>query len=224
MNWRPRSSETIAPMKDMSAAAVNTMTRPWWNGPPISVGKKCRPVSTDTLWAGSRASTPDGLSRCCTGLKPSSAANTVLTGGRWPTLVATDSGTPWAVSPRISAGGRVLASPAIRSEKKMPMDRDMPAFWNVDRMPDALPRWLAGTLLMIAEVLGEANRPEPTPLKKMIVANSQYGKTSGSAIRPMNAQVATSRPAVANGRGPYLSDRVPEIGPAIRNPAVRGSM
>ncbi len=138
--------------------------------------------------------------------------------------MATRSGTPWAVSPRISAGGSRLASPAIKREKKMPMDSDMPAFWNVDRMPDALPRCSAGTLLMMADVLGEANRPEPTPLKKMIVANSQYGKSSGSTIRPMNAQVATSRPAVANGRGPYLSDRVPEIGPAIRNPAVSGSM
>ena len=77
---------------------------------------------------------------------------------------------------------------------------------------------------MMADVLGEANRPEPTPLKKMIVANSQYGKSSGSAIRPQNAAAATSSPAVANGRGPYRSDSVPEIGPAIRNPAVSGSM
>ena len=40
-------------------------------------------------------------------------------------------------------------------------------------MPDAEPRYLAGTLLMIAEVFGEANRPEPTPLPKMISANTQ---------------------------------------------------
>ena len=59
----------------------------------------------------------------------------------------------------------------------MPIDRDMPEFWNVDRMPDAAPRSRAGTLLMIAEVLGEANRPLPTPLPKMISANAQYGKS-----------------------------------------------
>ena len=88
------------------------------------------------------------------------------TGGRWLTWVATRSGTPWAVSPWISVGGSVLASPAIISEKKMPIDRDMPAFWNVERMPDALPRCRAGTLLMIAVVLGAANRPEPDPVEE----------------------------------------------------------
>ena len=73
----------------------------------------------------------------------------------------------------------MAASPAIMSEKKMPIDRDMPEFWNVDRMPEAAPRWRAGTLLMIAEVFGEANRPEPIPLQKMISANTQYGKSTG---------------------------------------------
>src|SRR6266581_1066047 len=96
---------------------------------------------------------------------------------------ATDGGTPWALSPLLRVRGRVAASPAIISEKKTPMDSDMPEFWNVERIPDAAPRCLAGTLLMIADVFGEAN-----------------------------------------GRGPYRSDSVPEIGPAIRNPAVSGSM
>ena len=120
--------------------------------------------------------------------------------------------------------GSVEASPAISSEKKMPIDRDIPAFWNVDRMPEAAPRCRAGTLLMMADTLGEANRPEPTPLKKMTVANSQYGKSMGSSSSPVNAAAPTSSPPVAKIRCPYLSDRMPEIGPAIRNPAVSGSM
>jgi len=69
--------------------------------------------------------------------------------------------------------GSVAASPAIISEKKMPMDSDIPEFMNVDRMPEAAPRYLAGTLLMMAEVFGDANSPEPSPLHKMISANSQ---------------------------------------------------
>jgi hypothetical protein len=77
---------------------------------------------------------------------------------------------------------------------------------------------------MIAEVLGEANRPEPSPLQKMRSPNSQNGNTTGSSISPVNAPAPSSSPAVANGRGPYRSDRIPEIGPAIRNPAVSGSM
>ena len=67
----------------------------------------------------------------------------------------------------------MAASPAIISEKKIPIDRDMPEFWNVERMPEATPRCLAGTLLMMAEVLGEANSPEPMPLNVMIRANAQ---------------------------------------------------
>src|SRR5215831_10288381 len=200
------------------------MIRPWWNGPEIRCGKNWFPVSTATLCFGSVASTPEWASRCRTGLKPSSAANTVLTGGRWLTCAATVAGTPWARSPALSVLGSVAASPAIISEKKIPIDRDMPEFWNVERMPEATPRWRAGTLLMIAEVLGEANSPDPTPLQKMISANAQYGNCTGSSIRPTNAQAATSRPVVANSRGPYRSDSHPDTGPASRNPVVSGSM
>ena len=49
----------------------------------------------------------------------------------------------------------------------------MPEFWKVDRMPEAAPRWWAGTLLMIADVFGEANSPDPTPLRKISVAKTQ---------------------------------------------------
>ena len=90
----------------------------------------------------------------------------MLTGGRWLTCVATWSGTPWARSPAVSARGSVAASPAIISEKKIPIDSDMPEFWKVERIPEATPRSSAGTLLMMAEVLGEANSPEPMPLSK----------------------------------------------------------
>src|ERR1700733_15532371 len=101
------------------------------------------------------------------------AANTVEAGGRWEIEFAVASGTPWAVRPLVRAGGSVLARPAISSEKKMPMDSDMPEFWKVDRMPDAAPRWWAGTEDMIAAVFGAANKPEPIPLPKMSSANAQ---------------------------------------------------
>src|ERR1700722_17151705 len=148
----------------------------------------------------------------------------VLTGGRWLTWLAIDAGTPWAVKPLLRVLGSVEASPAIISEKKMPMDRAIPEFWKVARIPDAEPRWLAGTALMIAEVLGEANRPEPTPLPNISSANTQKGKTTGSSISPTKQHEASSSPAVANSRGPYRSDKMPETGPAIRKPAVSGSM
>src|SRR5262249_34582152 len=127
--------------------------------------------------------------------------------GRFAMCAASAAGTPCARRPELSVRGRVAASPAIIREKKIPMDSDMPEFWNVDRMPEAAPRYLAGTLLMIADVLGEANIPEPSPLHKMISANSQYGNLTGSSKSPAKAAAETSSPAVANGRGPNRSDR-----------------
>ncbi len=97
----------------------------------------------------------------------------MLTGGRCATSFAIGYGTPWPVSPLVRVLGRLEARPAIMREKKMPMDRAMPEFWNVARMPEAWPRWLAGTALMTAAVLGEVNRPEPTPLPKISSAKAQ---------------------------------------------------
>ena len=139
-------------------------------------------------------------------------------------VAASAAGTPWAVRPWLRAAGRDEDRPQMISVKKMPMDRDIPEFWKVDRMPEAEPRCRAGTALMIAEVLGEANRPEPIPLPKSSSAKIQYGKTTGSSISPVKQQAASISPAVANSRGPYRSDKMPEIGPAIKKPAVRGSM
>ena len=65
------------------------------------------------------------------------------------------SGTP-APEPLTRVRGSVAARPAIISEKKKPIDSDMPEFWTVARIPDAAPRSRAGTLLMMAEVFGEA--------------------------------------------------------------------
>src|SRR5579863_10212932 len=45
----------------MIAAAVKTMTSPWWNAAAIRCGKNCLPVSTATLCAGSLDSTPYGV-------------------------------------------------------------------------------------------------------------------------------------------------------------------
>src|ERR1700722_14819697 len=101
------------------------------------------------------------------------AEKTVETGGRCAIVSACFSGTPCAVRPAVSVFGSVLARPAISSEKKMPMDSDMPEFWKVDRMPDAAPRGGGGAEDMVAAVFGEANRPEPIPLPKISSANAQ---------------------------------------------------
>jgi pimeloyl-ACP methyl ester carboxylesterase len=55
--------------------------------------------------------------------------------------------------------GSARARPATMSEKKMPIDSAVPAFWQVARIPEATPRCDDGTLLMIADVLGAENMP-----------------------------------------------------------------
>jgi hypothetical protein len=59
------------------------------------------------------------------------------------------------------------------SEKKAPIDRAVPEFWNVERIPEATPRYFAGTLLMIEEVLGALNMPPPIPFAAMSRAKAQ---------------------------------------------------
>jgi hypothetical protein len=86
------------------------------------------------------------------GFTPRTAANSHDTGGSEPIWWATPDGTPWCCSPLAIVFGRLLASPAIMTEKNTPMDTAVPEFWNVERMPEAAPRCRAGTLPMIEEV------------------------------------------------------------------------
>jgi hypothetical protein len=66
-----------------------------------------------------------------------------------------------------------VLSPAIMSEKKIPMDRFMPAFMNVARMPEATPRASAGTVFITADAFGAENRPMARPLKNSSAANGR---------------------------------------------------
>ena len=58
------------------------------------------------------------------------------------------------------------------SEKKIPMDSELPALSRVPAIPDVEPRWFAGTLFIIAVRLGALNNPEPIPLSPVGAANS----------------------------------------------------
>ena len=84
-----------------------------------------------------------------------------------------------------SCAGRLLASPAIISEKNTPIDSAVPEFWNVERIPEAAPRWRAGTLLMIEDELGALNMPDADPVERRSAART-----------PSRG----SRPAAASGR------------------------
>ena len=65
----------------------------------------------------------------------------------------------------------------------------------------------------------------PMPLQKMIRANAQYGKSTGSSIRPMNAAATTSMPGGGEQPRPVTVRQVARR-PARRrgSPTVSGSM
>jgi len=97
--------------------------------------------------------------------------------------------------------------PGDQQREEDAIDSDMPEFWNVDRMPEAAPRCLAGTLLMIA--LYRRANTRASPLHKMIRPNSQYGKLTGRSSRPVNAAAPTSRRRWRTAR-PVTVGQVPD--------------
>ena len=74
------------------------------------------------------------------------------------------------------AAGTWAVRPTTMSEKKMPMESGMPSIWQVARMPEATPRSRAGTLFMMAAVLGAANMPKATPFRKITPAKRPVGE------------------------------------------------
>jgi hypothetical protein len=68
---------------------MNTMTKPWWNGPEMRCGKNCLPVRVCWFAGDSLSNVPLGASRCWIGFTPSSDENSDDVGGRPATWWAT---------------------------------------------------------------------------------------------------------------------------------------
>ena len=126
------------------AAAVNTMIRPWWNGADDQVREELVPGEHRDIvprqrgqHSGVGQQVPYRVEAEQRGEHRAHRRQVADLRGHRPR-------TPWARSPALSALGRVAARPTIISEKKIPIDRDMPKFWNVERMPEATPRSRAG--------------------------------------------------------------------------------
>lgn len=198
----PRSSDAVAASRAIPAAVAKTMVRPWWNGAEIRFGKNSLPVISCAACGDRELRTPVGPSSVCSGFAPRKAVKTVETAGSCAAWCAAVGSTPWLISPVERAPGSRPASPVMSSEKKTPMDSDIPAFWKVERMPEAAPRCSAGTLLMMAEVFGAENIPEPKPLSMISRAKAQYGKFSGRKSRPMKLAANRVRPPVVNRNTP----------------------
>ncbi len=58
-------------------------------------------------------------------------------------------------------------------EKNMAWLMVWPTFCNVERMPDAAPRFSAGQLFMTEAMLGDIKMPLPKPITKRIMAKGK---------------------------------------------------
>src|SRR5580693_2441059 len=98
-------------------------------------------------------------------------------------------GTPCCRRPLVSVFGRLAARPAISSEKNTPIDRAVPEFWNVARIPEAAPRCPAGALLGIGPGLFAA--PNTSSIMSSVPAG-QRGAASGMRATFQNSGTALS--------------------------------
>ena len=64
----------------------------------------------------------------------------------------------------------------------------------------------------------------PIPFSARISANQMYEKSIGTTISRRKLSAAITIPPVENGRAPKRSESQPDAGPAIRKPAISGSM
>ena len=166
------NSDAIRPITIITAAATNTTTKP-------GVERLDDQVREERL-AGQHLGVDPRLLQRMNGLEQ--LGDRVVTEERGEQasdrrqvrhLLGDVAETPCSCRPLLSAPGSVLASPTIISEKKIPIDSDEPALKNVARTPEAAPRSAAGTLDMMAAVLGAVKMPPPRPLRKTSTANIQ---------------------------------------------------
>ena len=75
-------------------------------------------------------------------------------------------------------------------------------FWNVARMPEACPRWAAGTEFMMAVVFGGTNTPMPTPLRKISDGEGPVAEVGRQQHQEQEGQRGEQHPAGGEARAP----------------------
>src|ERR1700754_242678 len=69
-----------------------------------------------------------------------------------------------------------------------------PVFCSIVRAPAAIPRRCAGTVPIIAAVLGELNMPDATPTTNSHSADQTYGVSTPSVVIPASATAPSTMP------------------------------
>ena len=95
---------------------------------------------------------------------------------------------------------------------------------NVVLIPLPAPLLSSGREFMTAVVFGAANSPLPIPFIKRIPSNCHKLKLYGRRVKRYSEMAVIIIPVVAKTRAPYLSVRIPPIGPRTMKPTINGSM
>ena len=163
------------------------------------------------LCAGSFASVPDGLSSVSIGLTPRKAANTVDTGGRVADVVGDRRpARPAPAARRRACRAARSASPVISSEKKTPIDSDGAGVLEGGPHAGRGARGCrAGTLLMIAEVFGAENMPEPDAVEQDQQRERPVREVDRQQQQPDEAGAEQQQPAGGEQRAPEPVGQVP---------------
>src|SRR5580658_4769133 len=211
-------------------AKTNAQERAEPNAGWMALAKKWGATSNDAVDAGSGChpgTVAAPASRVLIGFSPRKAPNSAPVGleATTPVRIPWSGGPTWAeASAWPTEAVNPVDKPTMTMVKKIAMEICWPAFWRVASIPEAAPRFSAGTEFITAAAFGAANIPIPHPCRKSRVPSSQYWKLMGSSARPKKVAEPRAIPRVAIVRGPRRSEIQPLSGPAARKPKIIGIM
>ncbi len=125
---------------------------------------------------------------------------------------------------RSAVPGRLVARPAIISEKNRPIDSAVPEFWKVERIPDAAPRCAGRDAAHDRGRVGRAEHADADPVERDQQRERPVGEVDGQQHQPDEARAEQQHPGGGEAaRAEPVRQLARRPGPEIRNAAVSGS-
>ena len=126
-------------------------------------------------------------------------------------------------SPEKICSSTSFGTAAVTIASTKAIDSTAPVFCSIIRAPAAMPRRCAGTVPIIAAVLGELNMPDPMPTSSSHSELCQYGLSTPSVVISASPTAETTMPSAASARDPCRSAHSPASGEEISMPMASGA-
>ena len=173
MNFPPRSAEAIAAITHMTTAKLEYEHERALNDGPMRLGEEGAACDGCRLCRAGGGRGPPGRAGSSSGLYAQEGGEDVAERRAWESWVAAASRDAVGRQAVEHRRGHLVVQPDDEQGEEEPHRERAGLSAKVTRMPEAAPRWRAGTEFMIEEVFGEANRPPPIPLVNITNANGQ---------------------------------------------------